>query len=111
MPLPWPVRLGGVDNHHAGGGLDARKAATDIEGPANLGKLGGKRVVAAGIEEHEIHPLLVGLHDRQDLVDIDRFDLEIGRGFEFCVDGDGVVAAGDLQAVPREEEQRHLGAA
>ena len=102
--------LGGVDDHHAGGGLDAGEPAPDIERPADLREIGGKRVVAAGIEEDEAGRG-VPHHVLQHEVELDGFEIEVGFGFELRIDRREEVPLVDLQTVAGIIEEADIGAA
>ena len=72
--------------------------------------LRGERIVAAGIEEHELDlGVRHGLVERQ--VDVDRrAKLHVHLGFEVGVDRQEIVGAVDRDAVAGIEEQRDIGA-
>jgi hypothetical protein len=103
------IQAGGVDDHHAGGGLDPGEAAPHIERPADLREIGGERIVAAGIEKHDA---IVALHHvLQHEVELDGLEIEIGFGFEQRIDRSEEVPLIDLQAVASIIEESDIGAA
>ena len=72
--------------------------------------LRGKRIVAAGIEEHQLDlGVAHGLVERK--IDVDRrTELDVHFGFDVGVDRQQVVGAADGDAVAGVEEQRDVGA-
>ena len=72
--------------------------------------LGRKRVVAAGIEEHQLDlGVAHGLLERE--VDVDGgAELDVHFGFDVGVDRQQIVGAGDGDAMTGVEEQRDVGA-
>ena len=103
--------IGGEGDQRAlGRDVDARQSAI-ADSRAVLGgsgKFARKRVVAAGVEDDDVDPLLT-LHLAQDEVDIDRVDVEVGDGFELDVDREKVVVLLHRDAVSRIVDERRLG--
>ena len=102
---------GGKRDQRAFAGLHLGKA---LSAPRRCGSrsldLGGKRIVAAGIEEHQLDlGVAHGLVERQ--VDVDRrAELDVHLGFDVGVDRQQVVGAADRDAVAGVEEHGDVGA-
>ncbi len=92
--------------------LHLGEAACDSHRARRLGRadLGRERIVAAGIEENQLHlGVGHGLLERQ--VDIDgRAELDVHLGFEVGIDRQQIVAAVHRDAMAGIEKQRHIGA-
>ncbi|MHC2686353.1 hypothetical protein ACVJDU_007917 [Bradyrhizobium diazoefficiens] len=92
--------------------LHLGKAARDIDRPRRPGRadLCGEGIVAAGIEEHQLHlGIRHGLLQRQ--IDVDgSAQLDVHLGFEVGVDRQQVIGAVHSDAVAGIKEKRHIGA-
>jgi hypothetical protein len=82
---------------------DAARACAGLD-------LGGKRVVAAGIEKHQLNlGVIHGLVERE--IDVDRVaELDVHFGFDVGVDRQQIVGAIDGDAMAGIEEHRDVGA-
>ena len=101
------ARCGGVgDQAAAGVELRLRQAlACGAETPRD-------EVVAAGVHDHEIDPILgAALHFRQHLVLAERLVADVLGDFNFSPNGQQVVAPFELHTVSGEVEQRRVGLA
>jgi hypothetical protein len=72
-----------------------------------LRKLRCERIVAAGVEDHDVERVLRRVHHRQHQVDVDRAELDLVFARDVGVHRDEVVAAPGLDAVSGVVEQAH----
>lgn len=63
-----------------------------------------KRVVATGVQNHDVQPVLRLFHLRQREADVHSFIFHFGLAVDHGADGDHVIGAADLRAVPGEIE-------
>jgi hypothetical protein len=103
------ARIGGEGDQDARGRLrlDRGQAAGDRARPG--GELGREGVVAAGVEDEHIDPL-VALHLAQDELHVDGAEVEVGLGLQRGVDGDEIVLVAHRDAVPGIIDDAGLGA-
>ena len=104
---------GGEGDQGAFAGLHFRKAGLHRHAAGRPGiglDLGGKRIVAAGIEEHQLDlGVAHGLVERQ--IDVDGgAELDVHFRFDVGVDRQQIVHAADGDAVAGVEEHRDVGA-
>jgi hypothetical protein len=81
----------------------------NINGAARLLQIGGKRVVAASVEEDDAGRD-IAQHLLQHEVELDRLEIEIGFGSELGVHGSKKVLAVDLEPVTGIIEEADIGA-
>ena len=96
------------------GGIDNERVVFRLHAcePARLAALGAsqrKDVVAACVEDDEFQ-LFHAIELAQHRFEADGFEIDVGRASQTCIDGDQVVAAADLRAVPGEEHRADGGA-
>ena len=103
---------GGERDQRTLAGLHLGQAACDADRPRRPGRADFRRegIVAAGIEEHQLHlGIRHGLLERE--VDIDRrAELDVHLGFQVGVDRQQIIGAVHRDAVAGIKEQRHIGA-
>jgi hypothetical protein len=87
-----------VGNEGAAGGVHACQSAHDAT------RL-GQRVVAAGIQHHDVHLVLRRLHRPQHPAGIEGIGIQVGLGLDVGVHRDQVVVALGLHAMPGVMEQ------
>ena len=76
----------------------------------NTQAAGAERIVAAGVEDHDLQPRARALHLPQHDIDIDHLEIDIGLAHRIGADRHQIIGAADLHAVARIIEQRHVGA-
>jgi hypothetical protein len=68
-----------------------------------------ERIVAAGVEDHQVEASAGPLHLPQHQVDVDHLEIDVGFARRIGVDGDEIVGAGHLHPMPGVIEQRDVG--
>ena len=104
--------LSRIGNEGADARIDLSQSLADARRTRAHGacQIARKRIVAAGIEEHDIG--LVGaaeLHLLQNEIEIDGVEVEVALVLQLGIDRNEVVAPGDLQPVSRIEEDSDVG--
>src|ERR1051325_9237185 len=100
--------LGRIDDQGGAAGLDAAHAPPDRpRGAADTDRL-GKRIVAAGVENHELEAF-GRLHRGQDLIERHGLELDVAVAGEASVGRNEIVDPTDLDAVARIVDERPIG--